>query len=339
MNYKLLFPVLMLLLSACGGSRYVDMDGYAQGGTYHIRCAVPLRHQPAKVQEAVDAALLRIDKSISGYNQGSLLSAFNRGAKIEPDGCFKDIFNRSKAVWSISEGAFDPSAAPLFDIWGFGFQNGSNPDQAAIDSVMEFVGMEKIRLENGDLVKSDVRCKLNFNAIAQGYSCDYVATVLEKFGISDYIIEIGGEIVTRGKSPRGSAWRIQIDKPDDDNNVAGKMVQDVLSISDCGVVTSGNYRRFYIKDGKKYSHTIDPLTGAPVNHQLLSATVIAKDATAADAYATWFMVVGTDKAVEITLSGKVDDLLGVYLVYAEGDETKVWHTDGIVLDSQNSVEN
>ena len=320
-----------VLLSGCRGvnSGYVQIQGYAQGGTYHI-----IYHKPAGVDEkavesSVDSILAAIDNSLSGYNKGSILSRFNRGEDPALDGLFVECFLRSKQIWLESDGAFDPSAAPFFDLWGFGFESGREVSQSAIDSLWGAVGMEKFSLEERTdgthLKKASDACRLNFNAIAQGFSCDVIASLLQDFGVEDYLVEVGREIVCKGHSQRGDLWNIGLDRPSDGNLEEGKDLQDVFAVTDRGVVTSGNYRKFYIKDGQKYAHTIDPRTGRPVAHSLLSATVFAEDATTADAYATWFMVIGLDRAVEA-----LQQMPGIdaYLVYDEDGQMKVRQTEG-----------
>ena len=289
-----------LLCIGCSSDKYVTMQGYAQGGTFHVIYKLPGGGLDEKtVNEAIVLALREIDQSLSGYNKSSLLSRLNAGEDLPLDTLFIECFERSLSVWQESGGAFDPSAAPLFDLWGFGFEYQGSVSDSAIDSLMEFVGMDKISLSRRSdgschLVRSDPRIRLNFNAIAQGFSCDIVARRLESFGCFDYLVEVGREIVCRGQSSRGGLWRIGIDKPFDGNFDEGASLQKILEVSDCGVVTSGNYRKFYVVDGQKYAHTIDPRIGRPVQHNLLSATIIASDATEADAYATWAMVVGRE---------------------------------------------
>ena len=163
-----------------------------------------------------------------------------------------------------------------------------------------------------------------------------VAHILDSYGCRNYIIELGGEIVCKGQREQGGPWRIWIDKPEDGNNVSGALKQDVVSISDCGLVTSGNYRKFYVEDGRKYSHTVDPVSGMPVKHSLLSATVIARDGATADAYATWFMVIGTEEAKQVISSRLAGEGIEAYLVYGDQDDMKVWHTPGLLLDSERS---
>ncbi len=314
----------LLLLSGCSSDNYVRIEGFAQGGTYHVICNLPRGLSRSEASELIDETLEEIDRSLSGYNKGSLLSRLNAGEDLPLDTLFINCFLRSKEVWRMSEGAFDPSAAPLFDLWGFGFQEKGAVSQAAIDSLLGFVGMGSFSLEERadgvHLHRTYSRSKLNFNAIAQGYSCDVVASRLRKAGCRDYLVEVGREIVCRGRSSRGGKWKIGIDKPFDGNFNEGENLQEILEVTDCGIVTSGNYRKFYIENGQKFAHTIDPRTGWPVKHNLLSATVIAPDATAADALATWAMVVGVEDAVRFL--DTIPDT-GGYLIYSEGEEMKV----------------
>ena len=297
----LLLTALLLLSGACARQGdYVRIEGFAQGSTYHVICHPVKGMNAARLQARFDARLQEIDQSLSGYNKGSLLSRLNAGEDLPLDGLFIECFERSKEIWAESGGAFDPSAAPLFDLWGFGFSNKGQVSDAAIDSILAFVGMDLLTLEERadgtHLVKADPRCQLNFNAIAQGYSCDVVARILDSLGCGDYLVDIGREIRCKGRNAAGEKWRIGLDRPSDGNMEEGKNLQAVIEVSGKGIVTSGNYRKFYVEDGQKYAHTIDPATGRPVTHNLLSATVIADDSTTADAYATWLMVIGLDRA-------------------------------------------
>lgn len=316
--------VASLLTCGCSSDNYVRIEGFAQGGTYHVICNLPRGLSQSEAEKMIDGALGEIDRSLSGYNRGSLLSRLNAGEDLPLDTLFISCFRRSMEVWRMSGGAFDPSAAPLFDLWGFGFQEKGDVSQAAIDSLLEFVGMDSFSLEEREdgvhLHRSDPRAKLNFNAIAQGYSCDVVASRLRAAGCRDYLVEVGREIVCRGRSSRGGKWKIGIDKPYDGNFNEGENLQEIIEVTDCGIVTSGNYRKFYVENGQKFAHTIDPRTGRPVQHNLLSATVIAPDATAADALATWAMVEGVENAVRFL--DTIPDT-GGYLVYSEGEEMKV----------------
>jgi thiamine biosynthesis lipoprotein len=329
----LLLLTSLLLLSGSGCDRnasYIRFEGFAQGGTYHVICSPVRGVGEQQLRTEIDSRLLAIDFTLSGYNKGSLLSRLNEGEDLPLNELFIGCFNRSKEIWTETGGAFDPSAAPLFDLWGFGFSNKGTVTQAAIDSIQSFIGMDRLSLEVRDdgthLVKADPRMKLNFNAIAQGYSCDVVARYLDSLGCTDYLVDIGREILCKGKNAAGTLWRVGLDKPEDGNMEEGRDLQAIIEVTDCGIVTSGNYRKFYVEDGQKYAHTIDPTTGRPVSHNLLSATVVAQDAATADAYATWLMVVGPDRAREI-LAGRPD--LEALLVYDQEGRMTTFQTDNI----------
>jgi len=307
LRHFLLFILTPFILAACnGGIHYEQIQGYAQGGTWHAICGLPHGVSRQEAQHLADSLLVEIDNSISGYNKGSLLSRLNAGETLPLDSHFVANFTKSREIWEASEGAFDPSSAPLFDLWGFGFTTGAEISDAAVDSIKAFVGMSHFALADSCgqtyLLRDDPRCKLNFNAIAQGYSCDCIAALLEELGCRDYLVEVGLEIVCKGRSARGGKWNVALEKPVEGAQEGEEAVQEILELTDCGIVTSGNYRKFYEKDGQKYAHTIDPKTGRPVTHHLLSATVIIPDSlctmpgSTADACATWMMVIGTEKA-------------------------------------------
>ncbi|MFA5849416.1 MAG: FAD:protein FMN transferase [Bacteroidales bacterium] len=316
--------LLTLITSGCSrNAAYRNIEGFTQGTTYHITYSPDIKDS---LDSFVNEILLNVDNSLSVYNDSSIISRLNRGDSVVIDSLFINVFNRSKEIYQISNGAFDISGAPLFDIWGFGFKNKERVTQTMIDSILPYVGMDKVNIEEGVLVKSDKRLTLNANAIAQGYTADVIAKEFDKLGIMNYLIEIGGEIFCKGVNSKGKEWTIGIDKPVEGNMIQGDDLQVVLSLTDKGLATSGNYRKFYEEGGEKFSHTIDPKTGYPVRHNLLSATVIAEDAMTADALATFFMVVGLDKA-KLFLA-QYDDVQA-YLVYADGDKFKVFQTSRI----------
>lgn len=271
-----------LILASCQ-PRYANITGYAQGGTYSVRyntSGVSLKD--SQVHVAIEGILNAVDTTLSGYNRNSLLSRRNAGEAVELNDMFREIEAISESYREMTGGAFDVSAGPLFDAWGFGFTSGSMPDDAALEEA-------KARCARREV--------LNFNAIAQGYTCDLVAAYLHSIGVHDMLVDIG-EIFCEGVNPDGNPWSIGIDTPEDGNDTPGALLSGIWH-SDGGahgVVTSGNYRKFYVRDGHKYAHTIDPRTGRPVEHNLLSATVIAPTATEADALATYFMVVGLAEA-------------------------------------------
>ena len=330
---------MLLLLSAwltvsCGRSGYTEFGGYAQGGTWRVKANLSgVESTPEEIQARMDGILEDIDNSLSGYNKNSILSRFNAGEAVRPDAIFLDMYARAYRLWEESGGALDCAAGPLFDIWGFGFRNDSLPDPELVRRTMETCGMGRLLPDlevDGKGFARSGGARLNFNAIAQGYSCDLIADYLHSIGVSDMLVDIG-EIYCEGLNPKGQPWRVGIDRPTDGNNTPGADLDGIWESSGgkgCGVVTSGNYRKFYIKDGVKYSHTIDPRTGYPVEHNLLSATIIAPSALLADAYATCCMVVGFDEAMAFIESR--DDVEG-YLICGSAEGMSEWASDGFRL--------
>lgn len=283
--------ILFSLLAAfsCTPHRYAVFNGYAQGGEYHIKADISgSSASREEIGKRIDDILTAIDTTFSGYNRNSMLSRFNAGEAVVPNRMFTELLSISDGYREMTGGAFDVSAGPLFDIWGFGFSNDSLPSPGRVAAALEECRQGRT---------------LNFNAIAQGYTCDTVARYLMSIGVSDMLVDIG-EIFCCGVNPSGRNWTIGIDTPEDGNENPGEKLSGIWESdgNPHGIVTSGNYRKFYVKDGKKYAHTIDPRTGYPVEHNLLSATVTAPTATDADALATYFMVIGFDEARKFILS-------------------------------------
>ena len=299
---------MVSLVCCTGRSGYVTLTGYAQGGVYAVKYnSSGVKAKPQKVKADVDSILNAIDFSLSGYNKGSILSRRNAGMEVEPDSHFNEVLGISERYRELSGGAFNAAAAPVFDVWGFGFTADSLPSRAAIESAL------------AECAKGN---RLNFNAVAQGYSCDVIAEYLHGLGVHDMLVDIG-EIYCEGLNAGGEGWSIGIDTPEDGNNSPGASLSGIWQSDGnaCGIVTSGNYRKYYIKDGKKYAHTIDPRTGYPVDHNLLSATVTAPTGADADALATWFMVIGFEQAAEY-VSGH--EGIEACLITAD----TLWHSEG-----------
>lgn len=340
----------MFILASCGPrDRYVTITGYAQGGTYSVKfnmkgCDGMIKENPQVIKDSVDAVLTAIDNSLSGYNKKSLVSRFNDGESVLPDGLFLDMYARSYEIFKQTDGAVDVAAAPLFDIWGFGFKSGQMPDDATVAATMKRCGLSRLLedmsaaiAQDGSLAPADILSPaagetlpmLNYNAVAQGYSCDVVAKYLYSLGVKDLMVNIG-EIFCDGVNPSGQPWTLGIDRPQDGNNDPGVQLQAIFQVPSGphGVVTSGNYRKFYVRDGKKYAHTIDPRTGCPVSHNLLSATVIAPDATLADAYATYCMVIGLEES-KVFIESTPE--LEACLVYDQDGEFCMWTSSGMNL--------
>lgn len=330
-----LHAILILLLTAgCNQqSRYAQFGGFAQGGTWSVKANLAgVKTKPAEIQKQIEAILEEIDTTLSGYNKASQLSRFNAGEPVQTSPMFNEVLQAGIRFWEETDGALDCAAGPLFDIWGFGFKNDSLPSDDLVRQTMARCGMARlICSENGpktgtnslkmetcsekqlfSATKDGSRIQLNFNAIAQGYSCDKVAEYLYSIGIKDMLVDIG-EIFCDGYNPSGKPWRVGVDMPEDGNNTPGAKLNGIWESNGGpqGIVTSGNYRKYYIKDGAKYSHTVDPRTGYPVQHNLLSATIIAPSAMEADAYATYCMVIGYEASRDFILSR--DDLEG-YLI-------------------------
>lgn len=328
------FAVFLAVVSCGRKVDYQELTGYAQGGTYSVK----FNHGGVmvsmdEIKKSVDSILTLVDTTLSGYNKGSQLSRFNAGVPVVPNEMFREIFTISKRLYDETGGALDMASGPLYDAWGFGFTNDSLPSAAVVDSLKAVCGMDKFD-GNMSPVVPGICPKLNFNAIAQGYTCDKIAGYLHSLGVKDMLVNIG-EIYCEGVNQSRRPWTIGVDMPEDGNmELGGKGLVGIWqgNGSGCGVVTSGNYRKFYIKDGRKYSHTIDPRTGYPVNHTLLSATIVAPDATLADAYATYCMVIGLDEAKRFIES--LDELEG-YLVYADGESMSEWASSGFNLVRDN----
>ena len=263
----------------------------------------------------IHATLLEVDSTLSMFNRGSAMWFINNGLDFTTTPMFRYIFNLSKTIWQSTDGAFDPTVAPLVNAWGFGYKDGNLPTDAQVDSILHFVGFQHITVDdNGNVVKDDARVMLDYSAIAKGYSVDMVAAYLEDNGVADYMVEVGGEIKVKGMNPKGGKWRIGVSIPKSDT--VG--FQHILSVTDIAMATSGNYRNYFEKDGKRYGHTIDPKTGYPAMNNLLSATVLASTCAGADATATALMVMGVDKAMEYC-SAHAE--IQAMLIYSKSDNT------------------
>lgn len=309
------FFIPLILLSSLTGciEKKVSFNGQAQGTYYFISY---FDKQGRNFQTEIDSILYAYNKSVSTYDTASIISRFNKKNSIPlHDEIFLDNLRKSLRVSEKTHGAFDPTVAPLVNAWGFGFKHNKNPDSAHIDSLSEFVGYDLISIKNNRAVKKDSRVELNFNAIAQGYSVNLIAEFLESKNIDSYLVDIGGEVKTSGKKRGGKKWTVGIEKPAESKH-AEREVQVILEIEDKCVATSGNYRKFYVKNGVKYSHTINPKTGKPVNHNLLSASVIADDCALADAYATAFMVMGRKDAMKF-VNSRPGKKLEIFLIYSD----------------------
>ena len=238
------------------------------------------------MSQSIKAELMKVDYSLSPFNKESVITAINNNEDVKPDKMFMDVFQLAMDVSRETDGAFDITVAPLVNAWGFGFKSGEKPTARQVDSLRQIIGYQKITVDHGKIRKQDPRMMLDCSAIAKGYGTDVVANFLRQRGVRNFMVEIGGEVVTCGVNPERVPWKVGVIKPEDDSLSVSHELQTILNVTDIAMATSGNYRNFYYQGGKKYAHTIDPKTGYPVQHNILSATVLAKTCALADAYAT-----------------------------------------------------
>ena len=340
MNKKKLYWQIPLLVFLIAGTIFIirqqrslpyqKNSGFVFGTTYNVTY-----QYESDLQEEIEAELKKVDNALSMFNEQSIISRINEGEqfveKDEEGRMFLDVFHLAQSISDDTEGAFDITVAPLVNAWGFGFKNGIMPTQEEVDSIRQFIGNDLVSYtedNDGELInKRDPRIMLDCSAIAKGYGTDVVMRLLQKHHIENFMIEVGGEVVTRGINPNRTPWRIGVTKPTDDTLAVANELQTVLNVTDRAMATSGNYRNYYYKNGRKYAHTIDPKTGYPVQHSLLSATVLTDQCAIADAYATAFMVMGIEKAKEIL--ARHPEMMA-YFIYSDAEgKLAVWYSPSL----------
>ena len=298
-NITILVSLLILSHTACSDKgQYFEESGSVFHTSYHIK-------YKAKqiLTDKIDSELQRFNLSLNPFNPNSTIAKVNNNEDVEVDEWFTEVFNKAEEISQKSGGAFDITCAPLINLWGFGFSKMDSVTPQMIDSIKAFVGYQKVRLEGKKIIKEDPRILLNCSSIAKGYACDVIARLLEKEGVKNYMVEIGGEVTMKGVNQQGDCWRVGINKPE--------------------IGTS-----FYIKDGKKYAHTINPATGYPAGQNILSATIVAEDCMTADAYATTFMVLGDEKA---KLLAQSIPQIEYFIIYADNNgQQKVTYSKGML---------
>lgn len=302
----------------------VFIEGETQGSPYHITY---MQADGENYKQEIEETLKNFDKTFSVYDSTSIISRINKNdSTVVLDTIFKTLFRKAEEVSRKTNGAFDMTVGPLVKLWGF--NNGKRIDvtQSMIDSLKPLIGYQKVRLIGDKIQKDSANIWLDANAIAQGYSCDLIGKLLENKGVKNYMVEIGGEIRCKGLSPRNKPWKIGINKPIDDSTSTVSEIQDYIYLRNCGLATSGSYRKFYIHNGQKYCHEIDPKTGFPVTHKLLSVTVTAPDCMTADAYATAFMVLGTVRSMH--LLQHLPDIEAYFIYKNNAGETRYLYTRG-----------
>lgn len=333
--YILFFTIIISGIASCNNSgeslKSVIIRGNIFGTIYSVTY---YSTDGENLKEEIDSIFNDFNNSLSYYNPNSLISRINRNETSTPDDYFLRVYNRSSEISKETNGDFDVTVSPLVNIWGFGFENKAEVTKYKIDSILDFVGYQKARIKDGKLVKDDERISFDFNAIAKGYAADVIGEFLLSRGIEIFLVEIGGDLVAKGLKPGNKKWKIGIEKPAQ-NYDDPQDWQYLIEIHDQAVATSGNYRRYYEEDGLRYSHTIDPHTGYPVKHNLLSATVIADDALTADAFATAFMVMGLEEAIEFT---KSKDNIEAFFIYSAGEDVLETYTSkGIEIINRNDL--
>ena len=271
--------------------RYFTHEGVVWTTEYHITYEAD-----RDLGDSIQLILGNLDMSVSPYNKASLISAINENKTTHIDSHLQRLLNASREVWQQSGGAFDPTVMPLVNAWGFGYKNGALPSRAQLDSILTFIGLDKVTLHGDSLKKQDPHAMLDFSSIAKGYACDEIGRMLARNGADNWLVEIGGEVMASGMSSHGKPWHVSVDMPssENDGNTAHESVM-ILTLDSGAVATSGNYRKWRVEEGKKLSHIVDPHTGDSRAGTLLSVTVIASDCMHADAWATACMVMGEEK--------------------------------------------
>ena len=300
--------------------RWINNSGITWNTEYNIKYC-----HHTNLSDSIISVLREVELSVSPFNKKSRITAINENRSDTLDGYLSRLYDKSVEINRESGGAFDPTVSPLVNLWGFGYEKAEKANRQAVDSILMFVGIDKTRKEGIRIVKSDGRTTFNFSAIAKGMGCDEVGKMLERNGVTDYIVEIGGEITAKGHNPKGQKWRISIDKPINANDTVIHHSAGIVEITNCGIATSGNYRNYHTDSaGNKVAHTINPRTGMPEQSDVLSATVIAPDCMTADAYATTFMVLGLEKSKK--LLDKHPEISAMLITSDNGNSFKIWES-------------
>nr|WP_129732743.1 FAD:protein FMN transferase [Parabacteroides goldsteinii] len=320
-----LVSLWILVLTACTNQKqYFEESGSVFHTIYHVKYEAS-----ELLTDKIDAEFQKFNLSLNPFNPNSIISKVNQNEPVEADDWFIEVYNKAREVSDHSDGVFDITCAPLVNLWGFGFSKMDSVTPQMIDSIKQFVGYQKVKLNGRKVVKEDPRILLNCSAIAKGYASDIIARLLEREGVKNYMVEIGGEVTMKGVNQNGNCWRIGINKPEDDSTGIRNDIEEVVQLcKKGGVATSGNYRNYYVKDGKKYAHTIDPRTGYPSEQNILSATIVADDCITADAYATAFMAMGLEKARQAAKN--IPDI-EYYIIYSdENGKHQIEYSEGML---------
>lgn len=311
--------LVLLIIVSCGRTpRKIEYSGITQGSYF----AITYYDEAGRTFEAeIDSIFKEVDNSVSLWNENSIIRKVNRKEDVVVNQIFKDNFEWARKASEFSGGAFDATIGPLVSAWGFHYKKELEMTPQMVDSIRQLVDYRKIQIIDNKVVKANPNMTLDFNAVAQGYTADIIGKYLETKGIENYLVNVGGEIMVKGTKPHGQMWTIGIEKPAE-NFDSEQSVQMKLQLKDKGIVTSGNYRKYIEKDGVRYSHSIDPKTGYPVEQNLLSVTIIADNASWADCLATVCMIVGKEKASQLLAS---QDGLEAYFIYVKDGKIQTEH--------------
>ena len=302
----------MILTSCIRSPQRIEYSGITQGSYFSI---IYYDEENRHFEAEIDSIFREVDNAVSLWNENSIIRKVNRNEDVVVNQIFKDNFEWARKASEFSDGAFDATIGPLVSAWGFHYKKELEMTPEMVDSIRQLVGYQKVKIVDDRVMKENPNMTLDFNAVAQGYTTDLIGKFLETRGIENYLVDVGGEIMARGTKPNGEQWTIGIEKPAE-NFDSERSVQIKIQLKDKGIVTSGNYRKYIEKDGVRYSHSIDPKTGYPVEQNLLSATIIADNAAWADCLATICMLVGKEKASKLL---ETQDGVEAYFIFVDED--------------------
>lgn len=311
--------IMIMILTSCNAPERKQYTGVTQGSYYSV-----IYYDERDFSDEIDSILKDVENSVSLWQENSIIRKVNENKDVIVDKIFIDNFNWAVKAAEFSDGLFDATIAPLVSAWGFHYKKEIALTDKMIDSILELVDYRKIRIEEGRVIKDNENMSLDFNAVAQGYTADIIGEYLYSQGINNYLVDIGGEITAKGVKPNGETWKIGIEKPAPDKN-AERVIQMKIELKDKAVVTSGSYRKYIEKDNVRYSHSIDPRTGQPVEHNLLSATIIADNAAWADCLASICMIAGMEKASELL---KNEDVEALFIYLDDENQLQTFQTEG-----------
>lgn len=312
MRYKIFFIIVIVLMMSCNSVKKQQFMGTTQGSYYSI---IYFDEQNRDFSSEFDSIFKEIESTLSLWDENSIIRRVNRNdTTVVLNQIFIDNFNYAMRAAELSDGYFDPTVGPLVQAWGFHFKEGMEMTPEIVDSLKQLVDYRKVKIENNKVVKGNPNMTLDFNAVAQGYTTDMIGDFLLSKNVNNFLVDVGGEILARGCKPNGELWKVGIEKPAE-NKDSERIVQEIVELKDRNIVTSGNYRKYVERGGKRYSHSLNPKTGYPAENKLLSATIICDNTAWADCLASICMVVGLEKAIEIIESS--EDNIDAYFIYVD----------------------